>query len=62
MENRNFFILLVIICVLTPGIHYFIAGKNFDNATIRNILVGVQVLGGLILLFVYGKKPEKKKS
>lgn len=59
MKNRNLFILLIIICVLAPGIHYFIGGKQFDNSAIRNILVGVQIIGGLLLLFLYGRKESK---
>jgi hypothetical protein len=59
MKNRNLFILLIIICVLAPGIHYFIGGKQFDNSSIRNILVGVQIVGGLLLLFLYGRKESK---
>jgi hypothetical protein len=60
MKNRNLFILLVIICVIAPGFHYFIGGKSFDNTTTRNILVGIQILGGLILLFLYGRKADNK--
>lgn len=59
MENRNLFILLVVICVLAPGVHYFMSGNNFDNTSTRNILVGLQILGGFVLLFLYGKKPKK---
>lgn len=62
MENRNLFITLVLACVLAPGLHYFIAGKDLDNSTIRNVLVGVQILGAIVLLLIYGKKRARKNS
>jgi len=60
MQNRNLFILLVIICILAPGIYFFIAGKDSEHSMLRNALVGVQVVGGIILLIIFGRKPVKK--
>jgi hypothetical protein len=62
MNNRNLFILLVIICVLAPGIHYFIAGRDMDNTGTRNMMVGAQVLGGFLLLFLFGRSKAGQKS
>ncbi len=62
MENRNLFILLVIICVLAPGVHYFIAGKNFDHTLLRNVLTGIQILGGVALLVLYGRGKKGKEA
>ncbi|MCB0620775.1 MAG: hypothetical protein KDC43_05145 [Saprospiraceae bacterium] len=62
MKNRNLFLLLVFICVLAPGIHYFVAGRQFDHTTLRNVLVGVQILGGIALLLLYGRKADRSKA
>ena len=62
MNNRNLFILLVIICVLAPGIHYFIAGRDMDNTSTRNLLVSLQILGGFMLLFMFGRSRTERKS
>lgn len=56
MKNRNLFLVLVIIVIVAPAIHYFIAGNNSDNSNLRNILVGVQIFVGIILLLVFGMK------
>ncbi len=60
MKNRNLFLLLVIVVLVVPGIHFFIAGKNAETSSLRNVLVGVQVLVGFALLFLF-RKPEEKK-
>jgi hypothetical protein len=62
MKNRNLFILLVIVCVLAPGIHYFVGGRNFDNSTLRNAMTAVQILGGIALIVLYGREKEEKTS
>jgi len=62
MKNRSLFIILVIICILAPGIHYFISGNNFDNTTIRSILVGIQIVAGLALLLLYGMKSKTNNN
>jgi len=59
MKNRNLFLFLVIICIIAPAIHYFVAGKNFENANVRNILVGVQALAGVALVVLYGRKSKE---
>jgi len=58
MKNRNLFLFLVIICIIAPAIHYFVAGKNFDNTNVRNILVGIQALAGVALVVLYGRKSK----
>jgi len=60
MKNRSLFILIVIAFVIAPAIYFFVAGKNFENSDIRNILVGIQVLAGVVLLIVYGRKTRDK--
>ena len=60
MKNRNLFLLLVIVVLVVPGIHFFIAGNNAETSSLRNVLVGVQVLVGFALLFLF-RKPEEKK-
>lgn len=62
MKNRNLFLFLVIVFVIAPAIHYFIAGENFDNSVIRNVLVGIQALVGIVLLVVYGRKPKHQDT
>lgn len=62
MQNRNLFILLVILCVLAPGIHYFVSGDNAEHSTLRNVLVGVQIVGGIALIALFGMKREKKQG
>ena len=63
MKNRNnLFILLVVICVIAPGIHYFIGGRNYDHGTVRNALVGAQILGGIALLLFFGKSRSEDKE
>jgi hypothetical protein len=59
MKNRNLFLFLVIICIIAPAIHYFIAGKNYGDTNIRSILVGVQALAGIALLIIYGRKSKE---
>jgi len=58
MKNRNLFVLLVVLVVLAPGIHYFIGGADQEQTTVRNILVGLQIVGGIVLLLLYGRKPS----
>jgi hypothetical protein len=58
MKNRNLFLLLVIIVIVAPAIHYFIAGENYGNSSVRSVLVGIQILVGIILLVVYGRKKK----
>ena len=58
MKNRNLFLFLVILVIVTPAIHYFIAGESYYNSSTRNILVGVQVLVGIFLLVIYGRKQK----
>ncbi|MCB0647492.1 MAG: hypothetical protein KDC49_12575 [Saprospiraceae bacterium] len=58
MKNRNLFLLLVAIVIVAPAIHYYIAGENYDNTLLRNILVGVQILVGLVLLVVFGRQQK----
>jgi len=59
MKNRNLFLLLVILVILAPAIHYYIGGKNEENTTVRNVLVGVQIAVGVLLLLIFGiKKPK----
>jgi len=60
MENRNLFVLLVIIAVLAPAIYYFVSGRNYDHTSIRSILVVFQFLGGLALLYFFAFKTKKK--
>ena len=52
--------MLVIVVLVVPGIHFFIAGTNAETSSLRNVLVGVQVLVGFALLFLF-RKPEEKK-
>jgi hypothetical protein len=59
MKNRNLFLLLVIIVIVAPAIHYFIAGENYENSSIRSILVGIQVLAGIVLLVVFGRRKKE---
>ena len=59
MKNRSFFIFLVILCVIVPGIHYFIAGKNSEHELLRNLLVLAQIVGGIMLIVLYGLKRTK---
>ncbi|MBL7979302.1 MAG: hypothetical protein JNN12_13260 [Bacteroidetes Order II. Incertae sedis bacterium] len=59
MKNRNLFNFLIVICIITPGIYYFISGDQLGNTTLRNLLVVVQIVAGLLLLFLYGRKPDK---
>ena len=59
MKNRNLFLFLVIICIISPAIHYFIEGKNYGDTNIRSILVGVQALAGIALLIIYGRKSKE---
>jgi hypothetical protein len=64
MKNRNLFLFLIIIVIVAPAIHYFIAGENYGNSNVRNLLVGIQILVGIVLLVVYGRKSKdnsKKK-
>ncbi len=60
MKNRSLFLFLVILVILTPAIHYFIAGESYDNSNTRNILVGIQVFVGIVLLVVFGGKQKKR--
>lgn len=60
MKNRNLFLFLVILVIVTPAIHYFIAGENYDNSSTRNALVGVQMVVGIALLLLFGRKPGSK--
>ncbi|MBK9256617.1 MAG: hypothetical protein IPM42_14100 [Saprospiraceae bacterium] len=62
MKNRNLFFLLVAIVIVAPAIHYFIAGENYNNTSIRNILVGIQILVGVVLLVVYGRKNKNSEK
>lgn len=62
MKNRNLFLLLVIVVIVAPAIHYFIAGQNFDNSSVRNILVGIQIIVGIVLLVVYGRKTKEDEK
>ncbi|GEM_PF-1250220 len=62
MKNRNFFLLLVIICIFAPAVHYFIAGKDQEHSTIRNVLVVVQIAAGVLLLFLFGRNPGKRNT
>ena len=58
MKNRSLFLLLVIVVILAPAIHYFIGGDNQENTQIRNVLVGIQIICGVVLLIVFGKKSK----
>lgn len=60
MENRNLFVLLVIVTVLAPAIYFFISGRNYDHSSTRNILVVFQFLGGLALWYFFAFKAKKK--
>lgn len=60
MQNKILVIMIIIICVIGPGIHYFIGGRNFENSNLRNMLVGLQILGGLVVIFFVGRQKEKK--
>jgi hypothetical protein len=62
MKNRNLFFLLIIIVIVAPAIHFFIAGKNYNSSSIRNILVGIQILVGVVLLLVYGRKNKNSEK
>jgi hypothetical protein len=53
---------MVIVFIITPAIHFFIAGEQYDNTKIRNILVGIQAVVGVILIILYGRKPKKSES
>jgi len=61
MKNRNLFILIIIVFILAPAIHFFIAGKDVEQSTLRIVLVGLQILGGIFLVIYYGLKPKEKK-
>jgi hypothetical protein len=59
MENRRVFLFLVIVFIITPGIHYFVAGEHYDNSKLRNTAVVAQIIVGLVLIFFYGRKPKE---
>lgn len=46
MNKLNQFRLLVVIIIVAPAMHYFIAGKDQEHTLIRNILVIVQIGAG----------------
>lgn len=56
MKNRNLFLLIVVVFLITPAIYYFISGKNNDGDDIRNILVAIQAIAGFALLIIFGRK------
>jgi hypothetical protein len=56
MKNRQLFLLLVVIVIVTPAIHFFISNADNDATNLRKLLVGVQMLAGLMLLFYFGRK------
>jgi len=58
MKNRNLFVFLIIIFIVTPAIHYFVAGEQYDNTDFRNVVVVLQALVGLILVIMYGRKTK----
>ena len=58
MQDRILLIMIIIICVIGPGIHYFIGGRNFDNSNVWNILVGLQIVGGLAVIFFVGRQKK----
>lgn len=61
MKNRTLFLFLVILVIVSPAIHYFIAGENYENSAVRNALVAIQVLVGVALLIIYGRKANEKE-
>ena len=59
MNKLNQFRLLVVIIIVAPAMHYFIAGKDQEHTLIRNILVIAQIGAGLLLLLLYGRKRNR---
>ena len=56
-QNRQFFKYLLIIVLIAPAIHFFVAGKNQEHDLVRNALVVVQFFVGLAaLLFLKDNK------
>jgi uncharacterized membrane protein len=58
MKNRNLFNFLILIFVVAPAIHYFIGGENSQNTDLRNAMVVVQAVVGIVLMVVFGRKPK----
>lgn len=60
MKNHSYTAYFILLFMVAPGVYYFISGEHFENSIIRNSLVGVQILGGLVLVFIYSRKTDQK--
>jgi|GEM_PF-4465991 len=56
-------LIIILVCMVGPGINYFLSGRSYDNSALRNLLVVVQILGGVgLIILLRGRGVQKKDS